>query len=164
MVVVYATRILLRAVAIVHSLAWERAAHAVKVRPRSLGIFGAAIVGQLVLLTGAGAAGHQTAIAGIVALLVFVFGLAGIWLLVSLELPHSTARWTDLLPGSALYAVGIVGVQLFNVLILGMLLQSKSTTYGALGTAAALLLSFFLIGRVIVLAAVLNVTLYERRR
>ena len=47
--------------------------------------------------------------------------------------------------------------------MLGNLIQSKTTTYGALGTAATLLLAFFLLGRVIVGAAVLNATLYERR-
>ena len=52
---------------------------------------------------------------------------------------------------------------LFNVLILGHLIQEKTSTYGALGTAATLLLDFFLYGRVIVGAAVLNATLYERR-
>ena len=48
-VLVYATRVLLRAVAITHSLAWERSAASVKVRSRSLGIFAAALFGQLLL-------------------------------------------------------------------------------------------------------------------
>ena len=52
---------------------------------------------------------------------------------------------------------------LFNILILGTLIQSKTSTYGALGTAATLLLAFFILGRVIVGAAVLNATLYDRR-
>ena len=48
-------------------------------------------------------------------------------------------------------------------MILGSLIQSKTSTYGALGTAATLLLAFFLLGRVIVGAAVLNATLYARQ-
>ncbi len=87
---------------------------------------------------------------------------AELWLVISLQVAHADARWTDLIPGSLFYAIGIVGVQVFNVLILGQMIQSKSTTYGALGVAAALLLGFFLMGRVIVLAAVLNATLYNR--
>jgi uncharacterized BrkB/YihY/UPF0761 family membrane protein len=43
------------------------------------------------------------------------------------------------------------------------LLHEKSTTYGALGVAAALLLALFLAGRVMVGAVVLNATLHERR-
>ena len=51
---------------------------------------------------------------------------------------------------------------IFNVLILSQLIESKSNTYGALGIAATLLLAFFLGGRVIVGAAVLNAA-HERR-
>jgi membrane protein len=161
-VLVYATRVLLRAIAIVHSLAWEGSAASVKVPPRSLGIFGAVLAGQLVLVAGVGAVNHQTAIGGILTLVAFVFALAGLWLIVSLELPHADARWTDLIPGTLLYAVGYIGILLFNILILGHLIETKTSTYGALGTAATLLLAFFLLGRVIVGAAVLNATLYER--
>lgn len=53
-------------------------------------------------------------------------------------------------------------MEIFNVLILGELLKSKSSTYGALGIASAVLLGFFFMGRVMVGAAVVNATLYER--
>ena len=162
-VLVYATRVFLRAVAITHSLAWERSAASVKVRSRSLGIFAAALFGQLLLGLGVGAVSHQTLIGGIFTLAAFVFALGGLWLIISLEVPHSNARWTDLIPGSLFYAIGFCGVVLFNILILGSLIETKTSTYGALGTAATLLLAFFLVGRVIVGAAVLNATLYERR-
>ena len=159
----YATRVLLRAVAIVHSLAWERSAASVKVSPRSFGVFGAVLIAQLALVTGVGAVNHQTAIGGIVTLVAFVVALAGLWLIISLELPRSNARWTDLIPGSLFYAIGFTAVLFFNILILDNLIQSKTSTYGALGIAATLLLAFFFVGRVIVGAAVLNATLYDRR-
>jgi uncharacterized BrkB/YihY/UPF0761 family membrane protein len=97
------------------------------------------------------------------AVIAFVFALSGLWLIVSLHVPHAGARSMQLLPGSLFYAVGVLCVVLFNILILDQLLKEKSSTYGALGIAATLLLGFFLMGRVIVGAAVLNVTLYERR-
>jgi membrane protein len=162
-VLVYVTRVLLRAVAIVHALAWEGSAASVKVSSRQLAIFGAAIFGQLALVSGLGAVTHQTAAGGLVALVLFVAALAGLWLVVSLQLAHSDARWTGLVPGSLFYAVGILGVQIFNIAVLGKLIESKSTTYGALGIAATLLLGFFLMGRVIVGAAALNATLHERQ-
>jgi len=162
-VLVYVTRVLLRAVAIVHALAWEGSAASVKVSSRQLGIFGAVVFGQLALVTGIGAVSHQTLAGGVAALVVFVAVLAGLWLVVSLQLPHSDARWTGLIPGSLFYALGMLGVQIFNIAVLGKLLETKSTTYGALGIAAALLLGFFLMGRVIVGAAALNATLHERR-
>jgi uncharacterized BrkB/YihY/UPF0761 family membrane protein len=162
-VLVYVTRVLLRAVAIVHALAWEGSAASVKVSSRQLGIFGAAVSGQLVLVSAVGAVSHQTAAGGLVALVVLVALLAGLWLVVSLQLPHADARWTGLIPGSVFYAVGMLGVQIFNIAVLGKLLETKSTTYGALGIAAALRLGFFLMGRVVVGAAALNATLHERR-
>jgi uncharacterized BrkB/YihY/UPF0761 family membrane protein len=55
-------------------------------------------------------------------------------------------------------------VHVFNVYVLERLHELRSSTYGSLGAAAALLLDFFILGRVIVLAAVLNATLFERRR
>ena len=153
---------MLRAIATVHSLAWTRSAASVKVRPRSLGVCDAALVGQLLLVAAVGAVNHQTAIGGIITLVAFQFVLAGLWLVISLELPHGDARWTNLIPGSLLYAIGLTGVLIFNVVMLGNVIESKTSTYGALGTAATLLLAFFLFGRVIVGAAVLNATLYER--
>jgi uncharacterized BrkB/YihY/UPF0761 family membrane protein len=160
---VWATRGLLRAITIVHSLAWQRSAASAKVRTHSLWVFAAALVGQLALITGLGAVSHQTLIGGLVTLIVFEFALAGLWLVVSLELPHSDARWTELIPGSLLYALGFTCLLIFNAVMLGSLIQSKTSTYGALGTAATLLLAFFLLGRVIVGAAVLNATLHARR-
>ena len=162
-VLVYATRVLFRAIAIVHSLAWERSAASVKLRPRPFGICAAALAGQLLLVIGLSAVKHQTLIGGILTLVVFVLALAAAWLVVSLEMPHSTARWTDLIPGSLFYSVGFTGVMLFNVLILGSLIHSKTSTYGTLGTAATLLLAYFFIGRTIVGAAVLNAALFARR-
>jgi len=162
-VLLYATRFLLRSVAIVHSLAWQRSAASVKVSAHSFGVFGAALIGQLALVAGLGAVNHQTAIGGLLTLVAFEIAFAGLWLIVSLEVPHGNARWTDLIPGSLFYAIGFSGILIFNVLMLGDLIESKTSTYGALGTAATLLLTFFLLGRVIVGAAVLNATLYERR-
>jgi MFS family permease len=125
--------------------------------------FSAAVATQLVLVACVGAVNHQTVVGGIGAFAVFVCALAGLWLVVSLQVPHGDARWPDLLPGSVLYAVGMVGIVLFNTVMVGRLVEEKSSTYGALGIAAVLLLGFFLFGRVIVACAVLNATLYERR-
>jgi uncharacterized BrkB/YihY/UPF0761 family membrane protein len=164
LVLAYVTRVLLRAVAIVHALAWERSARAVKVSGRALGVFAAVIAGQIVLAATVGLVRDRSETAGVAGLVLFVLGVAGLWLVLEVHLPHSSARWTDLIPGALLYGAGILGVQVFNAYILGVILESKADTYGTLGGAAAVLLSFFFIGRVIVGAAVLNATLYERSR
>ena len=163
LVLAYATRVLLRALAIVHGLAWDRSAAGVTVSRRALGVFSAAIVGQVALVAGVGAVRERTPAGGVAVLAVSVLGIAGLWLAVSLVLPRSTARWRDLVPGALLYGLGILGVQAFTVYLFGRLLESKSSTYGTLGAAAAILFALFLMGRVMVGSAVLNATLYERR-
>jgi uncharacterized BrkB/YihY/UPF0761 family membrane protein len=45
-----------------------------------------------------------------------------------------------------------------------MRIESASELYGALGAASAVLLWLYLIGRLVVASAVLNATLWERRR
>lgn len=162
-VLAYTTRVLFRAVSIVHALVWQRSAGAVKVRMHDLGVFAAAVAAQIALAAGVGAIHHRTTIGGLITLAAYVFAAAALWLVISLHVPHADATWNKLVPGAVLYGVGLTGVAAFNVLILGRLIESKSSTYGALGVAATLLLGFFFLGRIIVGAAVLNATLEERR-
>jgi len=162
-VLAYATRVLFRAVSIAHALAWQRSAAAVKVPSRNLGVFAAALIGQLALGAVVGAVHHRSASVGVVAVAAYALGAAALWLAVELRVPHGQAAWSELLPGSLLYGAGVTCVAVFNVLILGRLIESKAETYGALGTAATFLLAFFFIGRIIIASAVLNATLHERR-
>ena len=160
----YVTRSLSRAVTVVHALAWERSAASALVTGRLVAVFAAVVAGQLAAVVGVSAARAHTEVGAVVALLFFVAVVGGLWLWFSLEAPHSTARWTGLVPGALLYGIGILCVQVFNAYILGRLVESKSSTYGVLGVAAAILLSLFFSGRVIVGAAALNATLFERSR
>ncbi len=59
---------------------------------------------------------------------------------------------------------GLLFVNWFNAYLTTRLVEDRSDTYGALGIAAALLFSLYLVGRVIVGSAVLNATLDARRR
>ena len=156
------TAVLHRAVASVHALAWQRSASAAKTE-RSLGVFVLGVVAQLVLTAGSGPLRPPTGLVNIVVLIAYPLGIGVIWLGMSLRLPHGDAGWRDLLPGAALYGIGLLLIHIFNVYILDRLHESRSSTYGALGAAAAILLGFYFIGRLIVGTAVLNATLYERR-
>ena len=111
-----------------------------------------------------GAVHHRTAIAGLLAVGAYVAAPAALWLAISLRVPHGDARWPHIVPGAVLYGVGMTGIGVFNVLVLGRMIESKPTTYGALGVAATLLLGLFLVGRVVVGSAVLDATLHDRRR
>jgi uncharacterized BrkB/YihY/UPF0761 family membrane protein len=158
----YVTSVLHRAVAVVHALAWQRSAAAAKTE-RSLGVFVLGLATQLVLTAGTGPLRPPTGLENILVLIAYPLAIGAVWLGMSLRLPHGAAGWRDLLPGAALYGVGLLVIHIFNVYILDRLHESRSSTYGALGSAAAVLLAFFFIGRLIVATAVLNATLFERR-
>ena len=89
--------------------------------------------------------------------------LAAIWLGMSLRLPHAGAPWTALIPGAILYGVGLLAVRAFDKYLLELLHDQRRSSYGTLGTASAILLSLFLIGRLVVASAVINATLAARR-
>jgi uncharacterized BrkB/YihY/UPF0761 family membrane protein len=161
-VLAYATRVLYRAVAIVHALAWQRSAAAAK-STRSFRIFALGVAAQLALTALKGPLRPPDGAKNIIVLAAYLIGIAAIWLVVAMRLPHGEANWPDLLPGAALYAVGLVLVHVFNVYVLERLHESRSSTYGTLGSAAAILLGLYFIGRLIVASAVLNATLFERR-
>jgi uncharacterized BrkB/YihY/UPF0761 family membrane protein len=160
--VAYATTVLHRAIAIVHALAWQRSAAAAKTE-RSLGVFVLGLAAQLLLTAGKGPLRPPTGLVNILVLIGYPLGIGAIWLVMSVRLPHGTAGWRDLLPGAALYGVGLLLIHVFNVYVLDRLHESRSSTYGSLGAAAAVLLGFYFIGRLIVGTAVLNATLFERR-
>ena len=97
------------------------------------------------------------------ATLVALIPYAGLWLLVTVRLPHRGAPWTALIPGAAVFALGLQLLHAFVVYVITPWAIAKEGTYGALGVAAALLVGLFLISRLVVVAAVVNATLWERR-
>jgi uncharacterized BrkB/YihY/UPF0761 family membrane protein len=160
----YATRSMLRVMIGSHRLVWtdlrERAP-----RPtiKATALFLLLLLGFFAFTAAAGAARASSSfLVGLVVSLVMIVPYGGIWLLVSLRLPHQTAAWTWLLPGALLFGVGIELVQVAIAYFIAPLALNKEGTYGALGIAAGLLLGFFYIARLMVGSALLNATLWER--
>jgi uncharacterized BrkB/YihY/UPF0761 family membrane protein len=87
--------------------------------------------------------------------------LAALWLLVSLRLPHGTASWKALLPGSLLVAVGFQALHGAILYFLVPKLEKSTSLYGGLGAVATLLLFMYVVGRIIVTAPILNAALSE---
>jgi uncharacterized BrkB/YihY/UPF0761 family membrane protein len=162
-VLAYVTVVLHRAVAVVHALAWENTAVPAKAG-RSRKIFALGIAAQLVALGLLGGFRPESALAYTLSLAGLGLILAAIWLGMSLRLPHAGAPWTALLPGAILYGVGLLAVRAFDKYLLDLLHEQRRSSYGTLGTASAILLSLFLIGRLVVFSAVINATLAARRR
>ena len=80
-----------------------------------------------------------------------------------MRLPHGDATWPELVPGAVLVGVGVEAMHVVTAYYIGPEAGRKQSTYGSLGLAAALLLGLYIIGRLIIGAAVLNATLHARR-
>jgi uncharacterized BrkB/YihY/UPF0761 family membrane protein len=163
-ILLWVTRSLLRVLISSHRLVWgEIRATAPKATPVAtlrllvliLGFFAATVFASWVRARSEGI--------GLLSTLLATLPFAGLWLLVSLRLPHRNAPVSALLPGAAIFALGVELLHIAAAYLLEPYLVSKQGTYGALGVAAALLFGLFLFSRLIVAAAVVDATLWERR-
>lgn len=161
--ILYATVTLYRAIAKVYALAWYGSARGVRLTPRGFGLFGGALLLQLVAVGIVGWIRRTDQLGGIAALVVYLVFVGGAWLVVSTQLPHRDVRWTALVPGALLIGAGLLVVNVFNVYVTTRLVEDRAHTYGALGIAAALLFSLVLVGRLIVVSAELDAALDDRR-
>ena len=164
-ILVYVTRSVLRVLIGTHRLAWGdvRAAAPRPTLKASVTLLGLIIL-CFALVTAASWVRTTWAGPGIIVTIATAAGFAGIWLLVSLRLPHRDAGWLDLAPGAGLFGVGLGITQILAAYLLAPYALAKQGTYGALGLAAALLFGLFIVGRLIVTAAEVNATLWERKR
>ncbi len=163
-VLAYTVGQLFRSIAIVHGLAYARTGRGTRIEPRSVVLFGAAILAQFVIMNVVGVLYERSILAMLVGVLLAVGALAGLWIGVTRLVPHGSGPPLDRLPGATLYAVGTIALYVFDALLIGWLVESREDTYGALGAAAALLFSLYLTGRLIVGAAVVNAAASERSR
>ncbi len=91
-----------------------------------------------------------------------VYAVVAVWAM-SL-LPHRTAPRVALLPGAVLAGVGMILVQAFVSVYLAPRLERQPQVYGALGGATVVLLWLYIVARLVVSAAFLNATLWDRRQ
>ncbi len=162
--VVYVTRSLLRTLIVTHRLLWGdvRAAAPRPTPIATLRLLGLLLGFSVVSLLASALRAWATA-PGLLVTLSLVLPYAGLWLLVSMRLPHRGADWRALVPGALLCGAGVEVLHVVTAYVLEPYAVAKEGTYGAMGAAAALLLGLFLVSRLIVAGAVLNATLWERR-
>ena len=162
-ILLWATRALLKAIVVVHRLVWGDLRRTVP-RPTvgATFLFLAMLVAYFAIFELARAVGSWT---GSVALrlLVTFLGLVGWWLVLSMRLPHRGVPWSALVPGALLMAVGLELLTSIGTFLIAPRVESSQRAYGALGIAAALLFGLYLISRLVVASAVVNVTVWERR-
>jgi uncharacterized BrkB/YihY/UPF0761 family membrane protein len=155
---------LVRALRVTHSHVW-RDREAV---PRPDSLAGLLVPGTLLtlVLIVAGSGGLGSRHSG-VRLVVVIVGAAVYfagWLLVTWLLPHRDAPLRALLPGAALFGVGIEALQVFTTFYIAGKVERASQLYGAIAGAFGVILWLYLLGRLAIAAATLNATLWERRR
>ena len=121
-----------RALQLIHSLVWDEPPPRIRPLQSSLAFSGGmcVFVGTVMLTWWLR---DWTQLGQLGVLVLMVGPLAGLWLAVSLRLPHGSARWTALLPGAILVAVGFQVTHGLVVYLLGPKLETSMSLYGALG-------------------------------
>jgi len=148
----------------IHSVAWgEPLRKARRAVVSAFALFGVAagLLGVLVLLQWIR---KDSSGLGLSATLATTLVFAGAWFLACRSLPHGDAPWQALIPGAVLVGVGAEVLHLVSVYYLGNKIASASEMYGSLGAAAAIIAWLYLVGRLFVASAMLNASVWERRR
>jgi uncharacterized BrkB/YihY/UPF0761 family membrane protein len=159
----FATSALLKMLRLMHLVVWDQLEGRVKIAPREVAWMFVAIVAVVFIAAFASLVRERSDGLGIAAAMVVMLVYFAFWLIVSYLLPHREVPWTSLVPGAVLFAVGVQIVYLLTIFWISGKIESASALYGALGIAAAILLWLYLLGRVVVASAVLNVTVWERK-
>ena len=89
-----------------------------------------------------------------------VYALA--WVVLSMMLPRASTDPAVVLPGAVFVGITLAGMQAVSQLYLPSRLSRASELYGAIGTTIVTLGWFFILGRAMVLAMVLNAVIHER--
>jgi uncharacterized BrkB/YihY/UPF0761 family membrane protein len=156
------SRSMVKVLRIVHALVWDVPRS--RLRSTNRAAFGLVILITLLIALSIviSVLYDHSKIGGIIALLLYVFVPFAVWWFVSWWLPHRPCPLAALAPGAALFAIGAEILHLVTVLWFPHYFESKSELYGTIGTAIAMLLWAYLLGRLITLAAVLNAALWGR--
>ena len=160
-ILLYATRTLLRALIGVHRLVWTTTVRrTTPTAGQTVGFLGALIAFPVVSGIAAGMR-HWSTLGGLVVTVGATVVYSALWLLITLWLPHAEAPWTALVPGSIVFGVGTLALHVFFAYVIGPIASTRQDTYGSLGAAAALLLGLYFVGRLLVVSAAVNATLWE---
>ena len=149
-----------RALQLIHSLVWDEPPPRIRPLQSSLAFSGGMCVFiATVIITWWLRDWTELGQVGVMVLM--LAPLTGLWLAVSLHLPHRSARWPALLPGAVLVAIGFQVTHGLVVYLLGPKLETSMSLYGALGVLATVLFFMWVIGRIVVTAPILNSALND---
>jgi uncharacterized BrkB/YihY/UPF0761 family membrane protein len=157
------SRSFVKVLRIVHLLVWRDAPTRLLHTTRAALVFIATVTAALVVSGLIDVLTNRVVVGGVVALALYILVPFSLWWVVSWWLPHGDCDLIGLIPGAAVFALGVELLHVFTVVWFPHSLESKSEIYGAIGIALALLFWAYLLGRLMTFAAALNVALWRRR-
>jgi uncharacterized BrkB/YihY/UPF0761 family membrane protein len=89
--------------------------------------------------------------------------LTGLWLWVSLQLPHRDAHWKALLPGALLVGIGVPVLHALVLTFLVPKLDKSTSLYGSLGATTTVIFFIYLLATLVVTAPILNSSLHQEQ-
>jgi uncharacterized BrkB/YihY/UPF0761 family membrane protein len=152
-----------RALILAHALAWQLKPPRIRRPFRVIAVFNGLLVGYSALSLGLTWLREQLGTISILGTTVTLMATTGVALAAMWLLPRRATTPRDLLPGALLVAVGTQLIQIAVLFYFAPRLGRSEETYGALGTAATLLIWLYVISRLFTGAAFLNSTLWLRR-
>jgi uncharacterized BrkB/YihY/UPF0761 family membrane protein len=159
------SRNLMKALRTVHALVWQVPLTKMR-RPMvaALGFLGAMTVGLTIVRMIAGLRSISL-IMWLLSTILFMALPAGAWLLTMLKLFPSApgTTWKDLWIGALLMGAGVEVLHVVTVYWIARSLESKSSTYGALGAALTILLWAYMLGRLVTASASLNAAIWNSK-
>jgi uncharacterized BrkB/YihY/UPF0761 family membrane protein len=156
-----AGRAFLKTLRIVHGLVWRVPVHKQARPARAVLVLIVLVTIALLLSDALDHLRHASGLGGLGATVLYTAVPCAIWLLLEFAMPHAPqAGWKDLLPGAILFGVAALALHLFAVYWIAHLIKRRSATYGALGSALALLLWAYVFGRFMAASAVLNASIW----
>jgi uncharacterized BrkB/YihY/UPF0761 family membrane protein len=158
-----AARSFLKVLRIVHMLVWRVAPTRLQHTTRATLVFIAVVTVSIVMSGVIDALRYRFLIGAVLALFLYVAVSFAVWWLVSWWLPHGDCDLLGLVPGAVVFALGGEVLHLVTIFWFPYAMKSKSDLYGAIGTALALLLWAYLLGRLMAMGAALNFALWGRR-
>lgn len=147
---------------ITHGLIWRVPIPRVASSSRAAGAFVGLIAVSMLAAAGVAWLRSESLALGVFGLLLSAAVPFGLWLLVSLWLPHADCPWWALTPGAGVVAVGTLVLHATTVYWFAYEIEAKSETYGAIGASLVLLLWAYMLGRIITGAAAANAAFWYR--
>jgi uncharacterized BrkB/YihY/UPF0761 family membrane protein len=147
-----------KAVQLVHSLVWDEPPQKTKPLQGSLAFSGVLLAVWTIVALTWWVRGDWP---GVLAPVLTFAPLTGLWLWVSLQLPHRDAPWKALLPGALLVGIGF---PVLHELVLSFLvpkLEKSTSLYGGLGATTTVIFFIYLLATLVVTAPILNSSLYQ---